>query len=212
MWSAAVREGPGGSGRVRDSATRPGGWSKWQPSPLTVMLVAQNARLQSRLSAKGAVRESRKLEPKLPTGANDVKAMPRRKDFETAADPDSAWAQAVDDATDNFGRVGRAKTTSHEHDLYMWCFCEYLNRQGFGAYVEEVQPDEPVKFSSSTGRLAPTYESDGTTMRIVAPQMLLSYILDMAAGSEETPKGGHPDDRPFCFGKGGMLMPKARGM
>ena len=42
--------------------------------------------------------------------------------------------------------------------------------------------------------------------------MLLSYILDMAAGSEETPKGGHPDDRPFCFGKGGMLMPKARGM
>ena len=87
-----------------------------------------------------------------------------------------------------------------------------LYRQGFGAYVEEVQPDQPVKFSSSTGRLAPTYESDGTTMRIVTPQMLLSYILDMAAGSEETPKGGHPDDRPFCFGKGGMLMPKARGM
>jgi len=79
------------------------------------MLVAQSAQLQSRLSAKGAVRESRKLEPKLPTGANDFKALPRRRDFETAVDPTKAWAQAVDEATDNFGRVGRAKTTSHEH-------------------------------------------------------------------------------------------------
>ena len=57
------------------------------------MLVTQSAQLQSRLSAKGAVRESRKLEPKLPTGANDVKALPRRRDFETAVDPTKAWAQ-----------------------------------------------------------------------------------------------------------------------
>ena len=176
------------------------------------MLVTQSAQLQSRLSAKGAVRESRKLEPKLPTGANDVKALPRRRDFETAADPTKAWAQAVDEATDNFGRVGRAKTTSHEHDQYMWGFCEYLIRQGFGAFVDKVQPGQRVDVSSSTGKLAPTYELDGTTMRVVAPQMLLTYILDMAAGSEETPKGGHPDDRPFCFCEGAMLMPKARGM
>ena len=70
-----------------------------------VMLVAQSAALQSRLSAKAVVREKRKLDPKLPTGANEVEALPRRKDYEDAADPDSAWAQAVDDATDNFGRV-----------------------------------------------------------------------------------------------------------
>ena len=108
------------------------------------MLVTQSAQLQSRLSAKGAVRESRKLEPKLPTGANDVKALPRRRDFETAVDPTKAWAQAVDEATDNFGRVGRAKTTSHEHDQYMWGFCEYLIRQGFGAFVDKVQPGQRV--------------------------------------------------------------------
>ena len=44
------------------------------------MLVAQSAQLQSKLSAKGLVREKRKLDPKLPTGATDVKALPRRRD------------------------------------------------------------------------------------------------------------------------------------
>ena len=68
----------------------------WTSSLLAAMLIAQSAQLQSRLSAKAAVREKRKLEPKLPTGASDVKALPRRRDFVDAADPDSAWAQAVD--------------------------------------------------------------------------------------------------------------------
>ena len=88
----------------------------WTSSLLAAMLIAQSAQLQSRLSAKAAVREKRKLYPKLPTGAKEVKALPRRRDFEDAADPSLAWAQAVDDATDNFGRVGRGKSTSNEHD------------------------------------------------------------------------------------------------
>ena len=174
------------------------------------MLVAQSAQLQSKLSAKGLVREKRKLDPKLPTGATDVKALPRRRDYDGIANPDAAWSQAVDDATDNFGRVGRGKSTSNEHDVYMWAFGEYLHRQGFGAFVRRVEPGQKEKATSSTGRLAPAYEDDGVTMRVVSPQMLLAYVLDMAAGSEETPKGGHPDDRPFSFEKGVMLMPKAR--
>ena len=43
----------------------------------------------------------------------------------------------------------------------------------------------------------------------MANVMVLAYILDMAAGSEETPKGGHAEDRPFPFGDGVSLMPKA---
>ena len=91
------------------------------------------------------------------------KALPRRKDYEDAADPDLAWAQAVDDATDNFGRVGRGKSTSHEHDKYMWAFGEYLIRQGFGAFVRLVEPGQKAKATSSTGRLAPAYDEDGAT-------------------------------------------------
>ena len=81
----------------------------WTSSLLAAMLIAQSTQLQSRLSAKAAVREKRKLDPKLPTGAKEVKALPRRRDFEDAADPSLAWAQAVDDATCATARAPRAQ-------------------------------------------------------------------------------------------------------
>ena len=52
----------------------------WTSSLLAAMLIAQSAQLQSRLSAKAAVREKRKLDPKLPTGAKEVKALPQRRE------------------------------------------------------------------------------------------------------------------------------------
>ena len=193
-------------GEGREGSGRPCCPSRW-----LVMLVAQCARLKSKLSARSAVRESRKIEPKLPAGASDVKALPRRRDFANATFPDKEWSQAIDAATENFGRAGRAGSTSYEHDLYMWAFNEYLIRQGFESFVDLVKVGQKMKATSSTGRLAPTYDDDGA-MRVVTPQMLLSYILDMAAGSEEAPKGGHPLDRPFAYGDGTTLMPKARAV
>ena len=84
--------------------------------------------------------------------------------------------------------------------MYTWAVNEYCIRQGHGSYVEVVEAGQSATSCSSTGFLKPTYDEQGR-MKVMKPEMLLAVIMDMAAGSKETPKDGHKDDRPFPSGR-----------
>lgn len=170
-------------------------------SALTSMLAATTARLCSKLHQKAKTRPTPMMAKRMPSGSNDVKELPRFHEFADRDDAEREWCSAVDESSNSFGKALRAQTTSHEHDMYMWGFNEFLLRQGFESYVRIVKPREKIKLTSSTGRLTAMRDRAGK-IRVVKPQMVLALILDMAAGSEETPKGGHPDDRPWPFATG----------
>ena len=97
-------------------------------------------------------------------------------------------------------KAQRAAPTSEEHDRYTWALNEYLIRQGHGSYVVFVPEGSSAAATSSTGRLAPEYDARGV-IKVIRWQMLLAYLLHMATGSPETPKGGHPSDPPFPTGR-----------
>ena len=166
------------------------------------MLVAQRA-LRSQLTKKGAVRPTNAMKKIAPSGANDVQVTPARKEFASGARGEDEWCDAVDEATATLAKANRAQSTSHEHDQYMWAFDQYLQRKGHGSFVSlaDMNASRRTAKSSSTGRLVPTVNEKTGENLIVRPQMLLVWLLDMAAGSEDTPKSGHPDDTPFPFGK-----------
>ena len=139
------------------------------------MLVAQSAQLRSKLSKKSATRETSKMARRLPTGSSEVQLMPRRRAFAEGGGGDKQWSQATDAATANFGRVGRATSTSHEHDQYMWALNEYAKRQGCDSGVERVQEGEHPEATSSTGRLKPTYDESGEMHSHWQPNTRFTY-------------------------------------
>lgn len=60
-------------------------------------------------------------------------------------------------------------------------------RQGFGSYFEAIVEDGVCVEVRLRKR------ADGS-VKVVKPQMLVGYLLEMAAGSASTPKGGHAAD------------------
>ena len=72
------------------------------------------------------------------------------------------------------------------------CACGMIDgglvREGFGSYVEaEV---------NRHGELVAVHSRQTVTgeIKVVTPQMLIGYLLEMASGSKDTPKGGHAGD------------------
>ena len=99
-------------------------------------LMAQAAQLKCKLAEKSVGRPTSMMAKKMPSGASDLKELPRRAEFADGAAGDAEWAKRVDDSAEGFGKAQRSQTTSNEHDLYAWSFNEYAKRQGFGSFLE----------------------------------------------------------------------------
>ena len=61
-------------------------------------------------------------------------------------------------------------------------------RKGFGSYVE-AEVDRHGELVAVHARRTATGE-----IKVVKPQMVIGYLLEMASGSKDTPKGGHAGD------------------
>ena len=170
-----------------------------------MMLEARTAHVKSQLTLKGAIRSTAKMQKVMASGAMDLTEMPRRLDFADGEDGMAQWCDEVDERSGTFCKSQRASLTSEEHDRYMWIFNEYLKRQGHGSFVVRTDAAVGVTLAprtSSTGLLAPTVDEATGKINVVKPQMLVAYVLDMACGSPETPKGGHALDEPWRSGRG----------
>ena len=162
-------------------------------------MIASVAQLKSNLTEKGATRPSAIMRKKMPNGSSDLQEMPRRREYPEGAEGEAEWCNDVDAASSSYGKANRAQSTANEHDQYVWGFNEYAKRQGFASFLERCGEGERPPRSSGTGRLKPTYDVKGA-MRVAPPQLVLAWLLDLGAGSSETPKGGHPDDEPWLVG------------
>ena len=69
--------------------------------------------------------------------------------------------------------------------LRVWCS---QVRKGFGSYVE-AEVDRHGELVAVHPRRTATGE-----IKVVKPQMIIGYLLEMASGSVDTPKGGHAGD------------------
>ena len=126
------------------------------------MLDARTAHLKSQLTVKGAIRPKSKMQKMMPTGATELKEMPRRRDFAEGEAGMAAWCNEVDERSEKFRKAQRALLTSEEHDRYMWTFNNYLIREGFGSFVERTDELEGgvlrvARRTSSTGLLPKCY-------------------------------------------------------
>ena len=159
-------------------------------------MIASVAKLKSKLTEKGATRPSAIMRKKMPNGSSELQEMPRRREYAEGAEGEAEWCKDVDAASCSYGKANRAQSTASEHDQYVWVFNQYAKRQGFDSFVERCGDGERAPSSSGTGRLKPTYDANGA-VRVAPPQLVLAWLLDLGAGSVETPKGGHPDDEPW---------------
>ena len=76
------------------------------------MLEARTAHLKSQLTLKGAIRPTAKMQKTMPTGATELKEMPRRRDFAEGDAGTAAWCDEVDERSEKFSKAQRALLTS----------------------------------------------------------------------------------------------------
>ena len=160
-------------------------------------MVAPVARRRKLLLEKAETRDHKKMVKRLPAGSGGaLRAVPKGKEFSTTAKDGkrhtnvSAYCEAVRKSTDTFKDGHRATSTAMEHDDYMIRTNNWAERSGFGTYVlrrEGVAREDPPCVMAAR---------DETTRlpKVLAPEMIVGMMLEMATGDENMPKGGHPDD------------------
>ena len=72
--------------------------------------------------------------------------------------------------------------------MYVRMIDGWLVRKGFGSYIE-AEVDNDGQLVAVRPRRTATGE-----IKVVKPQMVIGYLLEMASGSKDTPKGGHAGD------------------
>ena len=72
--------------------------------------------------------------------------------------------------------------------MYMRMIDGWLVRKGFGSYIE-AEVDKHGQLVEVRPRRTATGE-----IKVTKPQMIIGYLLEMASGSADTPKGGHAGD------------------
>ena len=97
---------------------------------------------------------------------------------------DDAYCKAIATVTKTFGMNNRGQSTADEHAMYARLLDGWLVRQGFGSYVEAEVVDGRCVAVRARRRV------DGA-IKVMRPEMLMGHLLEMAAGGESVPKGGH---------------------
>lgn len=152
-------------------------------------LVASAAAQKAKLVAKSRFRPHEMIRKKLPDGTGLLKELPTRAKS-TSEDDDAAdkeYCAAIDKVSAVFGKQLRAQTTADEHMMYTRIFDAWLMREGFGSYFEVDL--EHGRCIAVRARRRPSGEK-----KVIKPQMLVGYLLQMAVGGESAPKGGHAAD------------------
>ena len=151
-------------------------------------MMSAGAPLKARLQQKARLRPHRMMRKKMPDGAGLLGKLPER--LASEADDEAAdqeYCKAIDAVASVFGKQSRAQTTADEHKMYARLFDGWLVRKGFGSYFDaEVMDGHCVAVRARK-------RGDGT-LKVIKPQMLVGYLLDMSVNSEHTPKGGHAAD------------------
>jgi hypothetical protein len=156
-----------------------------------MVLISEAAQLKAKLMLKGRCRPEKMVRRKMPDGSGMLASVPQRRQGGRGADADELDAEycvAIDKVASVFGRQKRANSTADEHRAYIRIFDGWLVRKGFGSFVEvEV---------NGHGRLVAVCprRSAAGALKVLKPQMLIGYLLEMASGDKAAPKGGHAGD------------------
>lgn len=161
---------------------------------LAVVAVQKRARLEE----KGRTRAWRTVSKKFPDGSDALASLPVRRAPASAEETseraaDDEYCAAIDRCAGAFGEQRRSVTTAAEHAQYMRIFDGWLLRSGFGSYVEAVGVTDEASGVVTKVTVKARVDATGRK-KVVRPQLLVGYLLQMAVGSKQTPKGGHLDD------------------
>ena len=155
-----------------------------------MVLIAEAQQLKAKLMLKGKYRPEKMVRAKMPDGSGMLATVPQRRQGRGVdeAEADEEYCTAIDKVSSVFGRQKRANSTATEHKMYIRMLDGWLVRKGFGSYVEAVLDGH--------GQLVAVYprRTASGALKVVKPQMLIGYLLEMASGSKDTPKGGHAGD------------------
>ena len=156
------------------------------------MLLAQTTQLKAKLLTKGKHRPHKMVRKKEPDGSGMLTKPPTRNEDVEDTVADKQYCDDVDQVANGFGRQKRSNHTADEHRAYTRRFQDWLSRKGFGVYfVAELD-----KFGGLVEvRCKKTRDAHGRVVpKVVKPQFIIGWLLDMAAASPDAPKGGHADD------------------
>ena len=155
-----------------------------------MVLIAEAQQLKAKLMLKGKFRPEKMVRKKMPDGSGMLAKLPeRRKDnCLDAAAADKEYCDAIDKVAAVFGQQKRANSTADEHKRYIRTIDGWLVRKGFGSFVE-AEVDKHGQLVAVHARRTASGE-----IKVMKPQMIIGYLLEMAAGSKDTPKGGHAGD------------------
>ena len=152
------------------------------------MSLAQSQELKAKLQTKGKVRPHKMVSKKMPDGSTAaLTELPKR--LATGAAAEKAYCDAIDKVSGVFSRQRRSVSTAQEHKQYMRLFEGYLVRKKHGSYVSIVLDEHGMLTEVHAKRSAEAGE-----IKVVPPQMLIGWLLDMAVGSQDTPKGTHASE------------------
>lgn len=152
------------------------------------MMVTQSQELKAKLQTKGKVRPHKMVCKKMPDGSGAaLTELPKR--HATGAAAEKAYCDAIDKVSGVFGRQRRSVSTAYEHKQYMRLFEGWLVRKNHGSYVSIVLDEHGMLAEVHAKRSAETGE-----IKVIPPQMLIGWLLDMAVGSQDTPKGTHASE------------------
>ena len=155
-------------------------------------LAAGTQKLKAKLTEKSKTRPSRMVRKKMPDGIGELERLPNRRELGRVMTPEAADAEyinAMDKVSAAFGAQLRSQTTGDEHKAYMRILERYLVRTGFGSYVEVI-----VDKTAGLGYVLRARRDASGAIKMLPPQIFVGYLLEMAVGSKEVPKGGHVDD------------------
>ena len=149
-----------------------------------MVLVAEAQQLKAKLMLKGKWRPEKMVRKKMPDGAGLLAKVPQRRRGKGADDAaaDKDYCDAIDKVSSVFGAQKRSNSTAAEHKMYVRMIDGWLVRKGFGSYVES----EVDKYGQLVA-VHPRRTASGE-MKVVKPQMLIGYLLEMAGRAARTPR------------------------
>ena len=155
-----------------------------------MVLIAEAQQLKAKLMLKGKWRPEKMVRKKMPDGAGMIAKVPQRRLGNGADDAtaDKEYCNAIDKVSSVFGAQKRSNSTAAEHRMYVRILDGWLVRKGFGSYIE-AEVDKHGQLVEVRARRTATGE-----IKVLKPQMIIGYLLEMASGSKDTPKGGHAGD------------------
>jgi hypothetical protein len=197
-----MRKGPTRVPHKRKGPTRAGsqkliGQSKADRTKFSgsMVLIAEAQQVKAKLQLKGRWRPDKMVRKKMPDGTGLLANVPQRRTSSRAVDDsvqdatlDQEYCDAIDKVSAVFGRQKRSNSTADEHRMYIRMLDGWLVRKGFGSYVEAIFDKHGLLVEVRPRRTA-TGE-----VKVLKAQMLIGYLLEMASGSKDTPKGGHAGD------------------